>query len=190
LFVDAQGVAHVTYDAYTDGRLKFATWDGKLWSVDIADFRGHTNDQWNLGMGNSLTMDQQGQAYVSYYDSGDLKCAWQLGKKWRVDTVDSISARVAWMGYRSSIALDSHGNPHIAYEDAGTLKHAFWDGTKWHTETIAARGADNQYRFASLAIGADDAVYISYRDPNDGSLQVAIGRPGRWETQNGAKLKP
>jgi hypothetical protein len=186
MFVDSKGVPHLTYDAYVDGRLKYAAWDGKHWNVSIADFRGHTNDQWNLGMGNSLVLNSDGQALISYYDNGDLKCSRQQGTNWKVETVDTISARVAWLGYRSSIALDSRGNPHISYEDAGTLKHAYWDGKQWRIQIIAPRGPDDLYRFSSLAIDHEDTIYVSYRDPVDSSLKVATGRLTQVEPQKTA----
>lgn len=175
LAVDANGAPHVSYDAFVKGMLKHAQWDGKSWQVQTVDIRNRSADI-NLGMGNSIAVDPRGQIEISYQDSNQLKFARWQGDRWNVERVDSASGLGSWVGWHSSLALDHRGFPHISYEDGGTLKHAYWDGQGWHVQVIAQRGAD-AYRYAALAIDKDDNVYISFRDPQDGALKVAIGRP-------------
>jgi hypothetical protein len=175
LAVDAHGIPHLSYDAFVNGMLKYAQWDGKTWQVQTVDVRSRAADV-NLGMGNSIALTSNGQIDISFQDSNQLKFARWDGSRWKVETIDSASGLGSWVGWHTSLALDVHGLPHISYEDAGSLKHAYWDGTRWHIEVIVPRGVD-AYRYSSLAISKDDAIYISYRDPMDGSLKVAVGRP-------------
>src|SRR5262249_11501591 len=95
---------------------------------------------------------------------------------WKIQKVDAITSLGSWVGYLSGLDFDSAGNPHISYEDAGALKHAYWDGKSWRIQLLVGAGVE-PYRFSSLGIGSHDDIYISYRDPQDGSLKVAIGHP-------------
>lgn len=176
LTIDAQGVPRMSYDAFVKGDLRYAQWDGKKWQVQVVDARPRSGDVQNLGMGNSIVVDPQGQVEISYQDSMALKFAKSKGNRWMVETVDSATGLGSWVGWRTSLALDRQGFPHISYEDAGSLKHAYWDGHRWNTRVVAARGSDG-YRYSSLAIDKQDNIYIAYRDPVDGSLKVAVGRP-------------
>ncbi len=179
MIVDARGVPHLSYDAFVKGDLKYAFWDGKRWVIKTVDFRGRTSRAHNIGMGNALLLDSKGQARISYHDGESLKLARQQGDTWTVETVDNVVALGSWVGWRTSLVLDRRGFAHISYEDAGTLKHAYWDGAKWRIQVIAPRGSE-PYRYSSMTIDKDDTIYISYRDSQDGSLQLAIGR---WKEQ-------
>lgn len=174
--LDKQGYPHICYDSFVFGQLKYASWDGKAWSIQVVDSRGGNSDQPGRGMGNSLVLDSNGRAMISYFEDSALKYARETDHGWSIETITSTNRSLSWSGYRTSQALDSAGLPHIAYEDAGTLRHAYWDGKVWHFELIARRGPE-PYRYESLAIGGNDTIYISYRDPDDGSQKVAIGRP-------------
>jgi hypothetical protein len=104
-----------------------------------------------------------------------LRFASRRGDHWTVQTLDSVSPRGGWVGFWSSLVLDHHGFPLISYEDAGALKLASWDGKEWHLQIITPRG-NNLNRFSSIGIAPDDTIYVSYSDPQDGSLKVAVGR--------------
>jgi len=179
MIVDSRGVPHLSYDAFVNGNLKYAFWDGKHWVIKTVDFRGRSGPVHNIGMGNSLALDAKGQARISYQDGESLKFARQQGDTWTIETVDNVTALGSWVGWRTSLVLDRRGFPHISYDDGGTLKHAYWDGTKWRIQVIAPRASD-PYRYSAMTIDKDDTLYISYRDPQDSSLQVAIGR---WTEQ-------
>jgi hypothetical protein len=45
---------------------------------------------------------------------------------------------------------------------------------RWRVQVVANR-ATEPYLYSSMAIDKSDALYISYRDPSDGSLRVAMG---------------
>lgn len=175
MIIDSRGNPHLSFDAWVKGLLKYAYKDGKDWKVETVDFRGHTNDAYNLGMGNSIALGRNDKPVISYEDGHYLKVAHLEGSSWKIDQVDQISTLGSWFGYRTSLALDKQGFPHVVYDDAGALKHAFWDGKKWHVEILASAGVDG-FRYGSLAIDQENNLYVGYRDPDDGSLKVAIGQ--------------
>jgi hypothetical protein len=175
--VDAQGVPHVSYDSFLAGAMKYATWDGKQWSVSVVDSRDlHHGATYNVGMGNSLILNGAGKAGISYEDLETLRYAWQTDTGWRIDVVDHIRTSGRWLGYRSRLAIDPQGNPHIAYEDSGAVKHAYWDGSRWKVQIISPVGSERD-RFEDIGIDQQGTIYISYRDALDGSLKVSVGRP-------------
>jgi hypothetical protein len=181
MVLDTSGNPELLYSAFPRGELRFAAWDGKEWKIELGAVPNGTA---SAGMGNSLVLNANSEPEFSYYETsveygsgsrGSLKFARRKGTSWNVETVDAVYQRGSWVGFRSSLVLDKEGYPHISYEDGGALKHAYWDGTKWHAQVIAARAAE-PYLYSSMAIDKDDTLYVSYRDPSDGSLKVAIGR--------------
>lgn len=177
LVVDAQGVAHVAYDSFLKGAMKYSVWNGKDWRVSVVDSRDlRFGATYNAGMGNSLVLNSAGKAQISFEDLETLRYAWQTDTGWKIDIVDHITTTGSWLGYRSRQALDPQGNPHIVYEDSGAIKHAYWDGAHWRIQMVSGRGAE-RHRFEDIAIDLHGVIFISYRDAMDGSLKVSVGRP-------------
>ena len=172
--IDSHGNPVLSFDAYVKGLLKYAYKDGDDWKITTVDFRGRTNKVYDVGMGNSLAIGKDGKPRISYEDGEDIKFAYPDGDTWKVETIDSWVPLGSWVGYRTWLALDSQDRPHIVYDAGGTLKHAYWDGQKWHIE-ILARAGFSGYRYCSIAIDSHDTIYVSYADPVDGSLKVAVG---------------
>jgi len=184
LVLDADGIPHISYTQFPRGELRFAYWNGKAWRSSIVDSiyinKDGGEEGANRGMGNSLLLNRQNRWTISYYDLGSIKYARQEGTRWIIERVDHLLSASpslgGWASYRTTQVLDSHGNPHIGYEDAGALKHAYWDGKEWHVQVVLGVSGDT-FRYSSMSIDAQDNLYISYRDPVDGSLKVAIGSP-------------
>jgi hypothetical protein len=182
LILDDQGNPHIFYSAFPPGDLKSGYWDGKKWDIDV---KFSPTSLLSSGMGISVVRTPEKNIEVSFYESpldgskstanGSLKFARLTANGWTMETVDSVVQGASWVGYRSSVVLDKNGNPHISYEDHGTLKHAYWDGKRWHIQVVAPRVIE-PYLYSSMAIDKDDVLRISYRDPSDGSLKVAVGR--------------
>jgi hypothetical protein len=186
--LDKAGNPHISYDAFVSGQLKYAVSDGKEWHLGAVDSRANT-EQPLRGMGNSLVLDSKGLAMISYYEQGALKYARQKEDgTWSIETLASVFPSVTWAGYRSKQALDSQGFPHVVYEDAGTLRHTYWDGQAWRAQLIVRQGM-HRLRYSAIAIGSDDTIYISYCDPDDGSLQIAVGHPSVPSAANQAGKK-
>lgn len=69
--VESDGNIHVSYYDFTGQDLKYAFWDGIVWSSQIVDQTGA------VGKWNSITVDALHKAHISYYDetNGNLKYA-------------------------------------------------------------------------------------------------------------------
>lgn len=174
LVLDDAGRPTLAYSRFPTSILKLAEWSGKEWRTSVIDSAGLDHVEGGRGMGNSMVRDAQGTLYVSYYHNEALRFAVRRGDRWVVQSVDSVSPRGGWVGFWSSLALDHQESPQISYEDGGSLKLASWDGKQWHIQLITPGGNDPN-RFSSIGIAPDDTIYISYRDPQDGSLKVAVG---------------
>jgi hypothetical protein len=186
--LDKKGMPHLSFDAFVSGQLKYAFWDGKSWLVQSVDARKESQ-QPGRGMGNSLILDANGRPMISYFEEAAFKYAKQRDDgTWSIETLASTNPSATWAGYRSSQALDKQGLPHLVYEDGGMLRHMHWDGKVWRTQIIARPGVQ-RLRFASIAISSDNTIYISYCDPEDGSLKVAVGRPTATTAGNEAEKK-
>jgi len=175
MVLDAQGNPHISYSSYAKGELKYAYWNGSQWSIRVVDSRNSEAGRYNLGMGNSVFLDQQGKTHFSYYVERDLVYARPQKDRWVLEVIDTVAPPGRWDGFRSTLILDKNGFAHIAYEDGRALKHAYWNGKQWRIQVIAPPGAES-LQFSSITIDEDNVLYISYRDPEDGSLKVAIGR--------------
>lgn len=187
--LNAKGNPHLSYDAYVEGALKYAYWDGNKWTITTVDSRAlNKKGAYDRGMGSSLALSPDGTPEISYYDDNSLRYARLEGGRWKIQTVEEVNPTGSWLGFRSTLVLDQDGLPHISYEDGGTLKHAYWDGTRWRIQVIAPSGP-NRSRYHSTAIGKDGALYVVYRDPFDASLKLAVGH-STPESQKAAREKP
>jgi hypothetical protein len=179
LVLDKDGNPHISYDSFVNGELKYAGVTGSNWNISVVDSR-RLSGKYNVGMGNSLILDSQGLAHISYETNSEIKYAEQTTEGFKVQTVAPAAPWASWLSQRTSLALDSQGYPHIVYEDAGSLKHAFWNGKRWVTEILAAYESNQHLsRFQAAAIGRDDVIYVSYSDPADGSIKLMVGTPIR-----------
>lgn len=187
LVIDSQGLPHVAYSVFPPGDLKFASYDGKDWHISVVDRARGGPAQASTGMGISLNIDPENRFVMSFYEApinadstgpgeGMLKLARLIDGKWKIEPVAPVLKTVGWVEFTSDLLFDKKGRPHIRYEDGGAVKHAYWDGTKWHIQIVVQPGSET-FLYSSMKIAADDTLYISYRDPVDGSLKVAVGSP-------------
>ena len=180
--VDRSGIVHVSYSAFKDGAMRYASADsGDTWTVKtVEDGRTGRRDPTTPGLGNSMVLDRNGKPNFSYRDEITLRYAWPEGDHWRIDVVDPNAnpyGNLSWENNRTALALDADGHPHIAYDCDGALKHAWWDGTRWRIQPMGIYGAE--HRNASIAISKDNVIYLGYSDPEDRSFRVLIGRPAK-----------
>lgn len=183
--LDSDGHPHIAYSVFPPGELKYGSFDGQDWHFSLVDTPNKGATRYAVGLGVSLAENQKHQFFMSYYESpysadvheaGSLKVASLEEGKWKIQTIEQVEKTTGWAEYNSEIAFDSQGFPHVSYEDGGGLKHAFWDGERWHVQLIVGATGEPLI-YSSMKLAADDTVYISYRDPNESILRVAVGRP-------------
>ena len=175
LVLDRNALPHLAYSSFKGGELHYAHFDGTKWDRTVLDSPAPGEGQ--RGMGASLVLDQNGNPRISYHDLQSLKYATFDGKKWTKETIEELPAYIdwSWRIFRTTQLLDSRGNPHISYESYLGLKHAWWDGKRWHTQMIKP-SIGISFFDSYLTIDRQDNLYISYRDPSDGTLKIAIGK--------------
>jgi hypothetical protein len=198
LVLDAKGRPHIAYSVFPPGELKYSVFDGKDWHFTVVDSpsRGATHA---TGMGVSLALNDKDAYYMSFYESpgyggetrdpGSLKVAHLENDKWKIETVDQVFKGQGWAEYITALEFDRRGFPHISYEDGGALKHAYWDGERWRVQLlVGATGVTTIY--SSMKIASDDTIYISYRDPDNTALRVAVGHPVPVDLPKTVATKP
>ncbi len=137
------------------------------------DFTTAITETKGVGLYTSITLDVNGNPYISYYDAlnGDLKCAYVVLGNWFVDTVDSAGVT----GLYTSIAVDNSSpvKIYISYYDYtnANLRYAVWNGSRWSRFTADSAGDVGQY--SSLALDHVNNARISYYDATNKDLKYA-----------------
>jgi len=164
--LDSGDNPHISYyDGTPDYDLKYARWNGRLWSIETVDSTG------SVGMYTSLALDSSNWPRISYYDAtnDDLKYARWTGTAWSIGTVDSAGD----VGLYTSIVLDSLNWPRISYYDATNddLKYARLGKLGWRIETVDSAG--DVGKFTSIALDSWNWPHISYSDETNLDLKYA-----------------
>jgi len=169
--LDAKGYPHISYSqiAY-GGALRYASWDGKEWNVSNVEASRGTSGV--AGFDNSLALGGDGSEHISYFDEKSLKYANRDKGKWTTESISTISPGYNHYAGSTTVLLDKRGAPHIVYSDIGEVRHAFRRSGKWQTETIVSGGIQ-QYAGVDAVMGADDTLYVTYPDPQDGYVKLA-----------------
>ncbi|MBW8000715.1 MAG: hypothetical protein FVQ80_01665 [Planctomycetes bacterium] len=137
LALDQDDNPHVSYRLYyvDNGgvqydKMLYSYKDSQGWVSSIFDFDG--------GAYESLAIDSQGFAHISYYDTPgeDLAYTYWDGTGWQKETVDKYDYYGSVGGF-TSLVLDGNDNPHISYMDwtgSYRIKYAHDDGTGWEIQ--------------------------------------------------------
>lgn len=177
MVLDEKGLPHLSYVTIVKWQLRYSYYTGKAWIHTVVDSPDKSPQGEQRGMGNSLVLDVHGNPMISYYDIQSLKFAHFQDGKWKIETVEefpSSGGLAGWKSYRSTLVLDHKGNPNIGFVTPSGLEHAWWNGKEWQKELIIGN-LGNGALDCSMAIDANDNLYISYTDPADRSLKLAIG---------------
>jgi hypothetical protein len=152
---------------------------GAEWEVETLDFDNDLTAVEGFGLGNDDNP-------ILIYTGDALKCAWREGRDWVISSVDAGADRIDGLG----VTLDSLGGPHVTYyyyiydyekEKAfpcPDLRYARWTGNGWESETVDAEA--DIYAEASIALGLQDEVHISYFD-NVNRIKYANVKDGKWD---------
>jgi hypothetical protein len=178
MVLDAQNRPQMSYTWFPTGQLKYTAFDGKNWKITLLDAPNESPGG-TRGMGSSLVLDRQGNPMIVYYTEDALKMAHYVDGKWKKEIVEQLppyGPLYSWRSFRSCLVLDSSGYPHIVFQSLKGLEHTWWDGKHWKSQIlIAALG--NTFYDNAMSIDKNDDLFISFRDPVDGSVKVLAGRP-------------
>jgi len=184
MVLDAKGNPHIAYTWFPTGKLNYTSFNGQNWAITTLD--SPTNSPGGeRGMGVSMVLDPAGNPIIAYYDEESLKLARNVNGAWKTEVIDHLppfGSNYSWKNFRSKLLFDKEGNLHIGFESLRGLQHAWWDGKQWHVQLILSSRGPTFFE-SSMAIDATDNIYMSYRDPQDGSLKLATGRPAATSTQ-------
>ena len=172
LFVDSQGVAHMSYyvipSAQNDGCLYYATSNvssGTVWMTN-------TGSCGDVGKYSDIFVDSAGTIHIAHFDETNSAVIYtwrQTGGNWHSTTIDTFN--YSGPGYDISIAVDSNNDVWISYDDweEDELKIATDASGTWTIDTI-----DYVFSKASdIAIDSTDNIHVSYRDGSNTSLKYA-----------------
>ena len=179
LTIDRSGKPQLSYIGLNGTRLKYARLVGGDWTRSTLEGpdRAISKSRGDTGMGNSITLDLDGNPLISYFDVSSLKFAHQVDGKWQFEIIDqypTLMGAWSWRIFRSIIALDREGHPHIGYQSPLGLKHAWWDGSQWNTRVIIAPTGSTFD--GGMAIDEKNNIYFTYTDPVQHTLMLATGR--------------
>jgi streptogramin lyase len=176
LAVDADGHPHISYCDQSNGRLKYAFYNGTSWAIETVDSGEKDED---VGWWSSLVLDSSGKPHISYYFEGNLRYAYKGSAEWQIQTVDGDD----YNGKYTSIALDSEGKPHISYWGEEDLRYARHDGSAWHTETVEIPGSGEAGWDTSIAVDDNGHPHIS-SSKTAGELWYATHNGSEWVFEN------
>jgi hypothetical protein len=177
MVLDAQGNPQIAYSDFPGGELRYAINNGQAWIHTALD--SQTNGPGGpKGMGVAMVLDANQDPWISYYDEQSLMMMHRVSGKWVKQVVERLPQfrNWGWKQFHSDIALDKNGNPHIVFESLRGLEHAWWNGSEWKIQIVLAPAIISSYFDDSMTMGKDDTIYVTYTDPLEHSLKLAVGR--------------
>lgn len=161
---------HISYYDATNGDLKYAFQTGSSWTLESIYTSGS-----DAGKYNSLALDLDGNAFVSFYDAtyGNLMIASNADGHWDYMTVDDSA------GMYTSMVRSGSGALHIAYYDdvnqdlklAVNLNGEYPTDGGWGIVAVDCVGDVGEN--PSISIGLQNTVHISYVDDTRDALKYA-----------------
>src|SRR5581483_3828749 len=123
LALDAYGSPHMAYHDFKDGHLKYASKQGGTWTIENLDNSQFSGEYVSLAFGASGNPHIAYSYHYSQATNAELRYASRSGRKWTVETIDSLSLCCAGRdanvtvstGMWTSLAIDASDKPHVAF---------------------------------------------------------------------------
>jgi PKD repeat protein len=140
------------------------------------------NSSADMGIYNSIDVDTNNNAHISYYDSinTSLKYASKVNGIWTPFVVASTDN----VGKFSSIAVDSNNNVHISYYKAGTIDNLMYVSKingSW-VSPVTVESTDDVGQYSSIAVDSNNNVHISYYKATSTRLKYISKINGSWNS--------
>lgn len=185
--LDKEGHPRISYYLYHAPdksyllHLKFASFDGKNWTIETVDKRPET------GKFNSLAVDSLGRPHIAYSNvsAGDLMYAAWDGAHWNFGDADARRLDNDYEGIGNSIAVDRSDNPHMAYFDStrNLVKYASMEEGRWKTEVVDQLAGRGEVDHVSLRLDRQDRPHVAYYDGGQGILKYASRDDKGWHSE-------
>jgi hypothetical protein len=131
------------------------------WSIETIE---QTIGIQDVGQYSSLTITNQNQLCVSYYDvyNSRLKYASYDGNNWQIDVIDNEGE----VGQYSSLSITESGKKNIVYYDnlATSLKYAGWLSSFWQKEIETVEKTTGPFdvgQYSSLTLNDKNQLCVS-----------------------------
>ncbi|MCK4443440.1 MAG: hypothetical protein KAW09_02780, partial [Thermoplasmata archaeon] len=173
--IDSQSRPHISFSDRTVPALKYASWTGSSWSIDIVD-SGITTAE------TSLALDSTDRPHIAYRASGGLRYAHWTGSSWNVEVVDSNGMA----GQRVSLAMDSNDSPHVSYYsncgggDPAVLRYANKTGGSWEVAEVHVIGYCDGWDYTSIGLDSRDRPHIAYGGTNATNMLYTNWTGSSW----------
>lgn len=185
LALDSQQHPHIAYLEYGTGRLKYAHFDGKTWTVAPIPLAVKSIEYYT-----SILLDSKDRPIISYYEILNpnnpdyilhLRAVRFNGQYWELSTVDGETGS----GKFNSMAMGRGDIPQVAYAnvraESSGLRYARWNGASWDFKILSGGvGAAQPAYSVNLALGKDDIPHITYTDPVNRTIKYATFRDNKW----------
>jgi len=157
--IDSNDRPHISYSDDTNEHTRYAHYNGSMWVFRFPDVSSYVGEYTDIVLNSS---DQPRISYYRRHSYRNLMHVWtDDGSSWTRET----AAGSGDVGLCTSIDLDSGGYSHISHLDSeyNNIKYTYEDGTGWHTLTAPESDINFQVTETSIAVAANDDVYICYR---------------------------
>jgi len=181
--VDSNGIPHIVYYDATNGKFKYAYWDGSSWDKQIIP----DNCPWpSFSLNGALNpidiaVDSNDNLHIAYFCSQNSQARYIRWNGTGWDNQAQISDNTTTPSFSISIAVDSADIPHIVYNnkttDPGRIFYA--KGPVWTLESVLSVADRVDSYNVSISTDSSNIPYLIYDDSN-GNIKYAIRNGASW----------
>ena len=172
LALDGANQPRIAYASFSNGDLKYASYDDGRWNVETVDRSYYSGDG-----SVSLALDTQGHPHIAYQDHNDpIRYVYRNGTSWQFENVSYSSYSYL------SLAVNSQDRPLISFLNGYTngLSLAERGDVSWNVTGLSDSNMTGGY-CTSLVLDAANNPWISFANATWSELQLAHRVAGVWQ---------